>query len=136
MLVVRDYQPDRRRKVETILADARQSLPAEGLLDLQLLARSRSGTASADDGLRGAGGAPRLPPAVAHPAAARPHDRSRWWRFGSLQRLMKATLEELDDVEGIGEARARSIREGLHALRRIVHPRALRIALTVLSARP
>jgi diadenylate cyclase len=34
-------------------------------------------------------------------------------KFGSLQRLMNATLAELDEVEGIGEMRARSIKEGL-----------------------
>lgn len=37
--------------------------------------------------------------------------------FGSFQRILGATLEELDEVEGIGEARARSIRDGLRRLR-------------------
>jgi diadenylate cyclase len=37
-------------------------------------------------------------------------------RFGSLERLMDATLAELDDVDGIGGARARSIREGITRL--------------------
>ncbi|AMA74481.1 MULTISPECIES: DNA integrity scanning diadenylate cyclase DisA [Aneurinibacillus] len=33
--------------------------------------------------------------------------------FSSLPRVMMATIEELDDVEGIGEVRARAIKEGL-----------------------
>lgn len=36
--------------------------------------------------------------------------------FGSLQGMLKATIEELDDVEGIGEVRARAVREGLRRL--------------------
>jgi diadenylate cyclase len=34
-------------------------------------------------------------------------------RFGLLSHIMRATIEELDDVEGIGEVRARSIKNGL-----------------------
>ncbi len=37
--------------------------------------------------------------------------------FGSLSSVMEATIEELDDVEGIGEVRARAIKEGLRRLR-------------------
>ena len=37
-------------------------------------------------------------------------------RFGSLHKIMRATLEDLDEVEGIGETRARAIREGLSRL--------------------
>jgi len=33
--------------------------------------------------------------------------------FGNLQKVMRATLEDLDEVEGVGETRARAIREGL-----------------------
>lgn len=34
-------------------------------------------------------------------------------RFGLLTHIMRATIEELDEVEGIGEVRARSIKNGL-----------------------
>jgi diadenylate cyclase len=34
-------------------------------------------------------------------------------KFESLPRIMMATIEELDDVEGIGDVRARAIKEGL-----------------------
>ena len=34
-------------------------------------------------------------------------------RFSNFQGILKASIEELDDVEGIGEVRARTIKEGL-----------------------
>lgn len=37
--------------------------------------------------------------------------------LGTLQRILRASIEELDEVEGIGEVRARAIREGLRRLR-------------------
>ena len=37
-------------------------------------------------------------------------------RFGSLQKIMRATIDDLDDVEGVGEARARAIKDGLSRL--------------------
>ena len=36
--------------------------------------------------------------------------------FGSLQRLLAASLEDLMDVDGVGESRARAVREGLSRL--------------------
>ena len=37
--------------------------------------------------------------------------------FGSLKAIRGATTEELDEIEGIGEVRARAVREGLSRLR-------------------
>ena len=37
--------------------------------------------------------------------------------FENLQNIVGASVEELDEVEGIGEVRARSIKEGLRRLR-------------------
>ena len=37
--------------------------------------------------------------------------------FGGLQKILGASTEELDEVEGIGEVRARTIKEGLRRLR-------------------
>ncbi|MDZ7676526.1 MAG: DNA integrity scanning diadenylate cyclase DisA [Acidimicrobiales bacterium] len=37
-------------------------------------------------------------------------------RFGSLQKVMRATIDDLDDVEGVGELRARAIKDGLSRL--------------------
>jgi len=37
-------------------------------------------------------------------------------RFGNLQKIMRATIADLDDVEGVGETRAKAIKEGLARL--------------------
>ncbi|KXG74817.1 DNA integrity scanning diadenylate cyclase DisA [Thermotalea metallivorans] len=47
---------------------------------------------------------PRLPMSVIQNVVA---------HFNDFQRILKASIEELDDVEGIGEIRARTIKEGL-----------------------
>ncbi|MBI2168860.1 MAG: DNA integrity scanning protein DisA [Actinobacteria bacterium] len=50
---------------------------------------------------------PRLPDLVADHVVE---------RFESLQKIMRASVEDLNDVEGVGEARARAIKEGLSRL--------------------
>ncbi|MNP14285.1 DNA integrity scanning protein DisA [compost metagenome] len=37
-------------------------------------------------------------------------------RFEQLPQIMTATVEELDEVDGIGEVRAKNIKEGLNRL--------------------
>jgi diadenylate cyclase len=37
-------------------------------------------------------------------------------RFGSLHKIMRATVDDLDDVDGVGGTRARAIKEGLSRL--------------------
>ena len=37
-------------------------------------------------------------------------------QFGTLQKIMRATIEDLDDVDGVGDIRARAIKEGLSRL--------------------
>jgi diadenylate cyclase len=37
-------------------------------------------------------------------------------RFGSLQKIMRATIDDLDDVTGVGATRARAIKDGLSRL--------------------
>ena len=37
-------------------------------------------------------------------------------RFGNLQKIMRATIDDLEEVEGVGETRARAIKEGLARL--------------------
>ena len=37
-------------------------------------------------------------------------------RFGNLAKIMRATIDDLDDVEGVGETRAKAIKEGLSRL--------------------
>src|SRR5437870_4889807 len=50
---------------------------------------------------------PRLPDAVIERIVE---------RFGNLQKIMRATIDDLDDVEGVGNTRARAIKDGLSRL--------------------
>jgi diadenylate cyclase len=50
---------------------------------------------------------PRLPDAVVERITQ---------RFANLQKILRATTADLDDVEGVGETRARAIKEGLTRL--------------------
>ena len=34
-------------------------------------------------------------------------------RFGDLQKILRATIDELDEVDGVGETRAQAIKDGL-----------------------
>lgn len=51
---------------------------------------------------------PRLPPVIIENLVQ---------KFGELRHIVTATVEDLDDVEGIGEVRARKIKEGLKFLK-------------------
>jgi diadenylate cyclase len=113
-LVVRDYLPDRRRKVDNVL-DGLSAIPATSLLDLAELGAAL-GYGSSDDvidhavsprGYRLLSRIPRLPERTIERLIA---------SFSSLENLMDASLADLDAVEGIGETRARSIKEGLTRL--------------------
>ena len=48
--------------------------------------------------------------------------------FGGLQKLLAASVDDLQAVDGVGEARARSVREGLSRLAESSHPGALRLS--------
>ena len=65
---------------------------------------------------------PRLPAAVVDRLVE---------HFGTLQKLLSAGIEDLQVVEGVGELRARSVREGLSRLAESTHPRALRLTSAV-----
>lgn len=114
MLIVRDYMPDRRRKVESVLADL-HAVPQQDLLELARVADAvglggldgKLDEILAPRGYRLLSRIPRLPDRTVDKLVA---------RFASLHRLMEASLDDLDEVEGIGEARARSIKEGLARL--------------------
>jgi diadenylate cyclase len=111
-LVVRDYLADRRRKAETVLNDL-STLSTEELLDLERIARVigyESGEldrAISPRGHRLLAKIPRLPDAIIAKLVK---------KFDNLQGVMGASLEQLDEVEGVGEARARSIKDGLARL--------------------
>ncbi|MGY1653147.1 DNA integrity scanning diadenylate cyclase DisA [Geodermatophilus sp. SYSU D01119] len=117
-LLVRDYLPGgaarRPRTIEDVLADLR-TLSATELLDLSAVSRCYGLPTSADAldspvsprGYRLLARVPRLPAAIIDRLVE---------HFGGLQKLLAATIEDLLAVEGVGEARARGIREGLSRL--------------------
>jgi diadenylate cyclase len=115
-LLVRDYLPGGRRGrgAEAALADLDALGPGD-LLDLAALARviglppavEGNDQAVSPRGYRLLARVPRLPRQLVDRLVE---------HFGSLQKLLGAGVEELQSVEGIGEARARAVRDGLSRL--------------------
>jgi diadenylate cyclase len=115
-LVVRDYLPrNQPNRSSTGALQDLDLLSATDLIDLVAVAKALGypGTAEALDapvsprGFRLLAKVPRLPTTVV--------DRLVH-HFGSLQRLLGATVEDLQGVDGVGETRARGVREGLSRL--------------------
>jgi diadenylate cyclase len=117
-LVVRDYLAAgggrKARKVEDALGDL-DALSATDLLDLSVIARAVGFSGGADQleiavsprGYRLLAKVPRLPNQIVDRLID---------HFGGLQKLLAASIDELQAVEGVGETRARSVREGLSRL--------------------
>ncbi len=119
-LVIRDYLPSGKAKSPEAKAVSRSlaelvALSSTELLDLSAAARAVGFTGSGDSldsavsprGYRLLHKVPRLPGAIVDRLVE---------HFESLQRLLAANLEDLMDVEGVGESRARAVREGLSRL--------------------
>lgn len=115
LLVVQDYAADGRHvDPDEIMATLRQ-WTSEELLDYALIAKALGIQKTADldtpmtpRGYRLLHKIPRLPEQVISNLVG---------HFGSLPEIIGASTEELDAVEGIGEVRARAIKEGLGRLR-------------------
>ena len=114
-LVVRDYLPTgrRSRNPEEVLADLEGLSPAD-LVDVAAVGRAVGLGASehldgavTPRGYRLLAKVPRLPGAVVERLVD---------HFGSLQKLLSASIDDLQAVDGVGELRARSVREGLSRL--------------------
>ena len=114
-LVIRDYLPltRRRRTAVEVLADLEALSPAD-LVDVAAVARALGLGASehldgavTPRGYRLLAKVPRLPGAVVDRLVD---------HFGSLQKLLSASIDDLQAVDGVGELRARSVREGLSRL--------------------
>ncbi len=114
-LVIQDYfHEDATWHLEEALT-ALADLDTEDLLDLKAVAAMLHIAGSGADlemslqprGYRLLSKIPRLPESVIDHIVE---------RFGNLQKIMRATIDDLDDVEGVGEARARAIKEGLTRL--------------------
>lgn len=116
LLVIQDYASWTGDKTPQDIMSMINSWPAEDLLDLSLIARALGypGSTSILDqnvsprGYRILEKIPRLPLPVIENLVK---------EFGSLKKILNATIQELDEVEGIGEVRARSIKEGLNRYR-------------------
>lgn len=118
VLLVRDYlvaaSSRRKRGVERAL-DTLGSLSEQDLLDLARVG-STLGFSDGAEALEGSvvprgyrllARVPRLPEVIIDRIVS---------HFGGLQRLLAATTEDLQKVEGVGEARARSVRDGVSRL--------------------
>ncbi|MDR7323858.1 diadenylate cyclase [Catenuloplanes niger] len=115
-LVIRDYLPTGRkaRTLDEALVEL-DLLSATELIDLVAVAKSIGYPPASDAldapvsprGYRLLAKVPRLPGSVVDRLVD---------HFGSLQRLLGATVEDLQAVDGVGDARARSVREGLSRL--------------------
>jgi len=114
-LVIRDYLPGgRRAKSPEELLGRLAALSAIELVDPASAARvlglgsvEHLDGAVAPRGYRLLAKVPRLPPTVVDRLVD---------HFGTLQKLLSAGVEDLQAVDGVGELRARSVREGLSRL--------------------
>ncbi|WP_027087319.1 DNA integrity scanning diadenylate cyclase DisA [Cohnella panacarvi] len=111
-LLLKDYaKEDSDEKIKEIQAAVRK-LSSEELLDSALLIRLLgypSLSTVTEEGLMPRGyrmlsKIPRLPSVIIHNLVD---------RFNALPHIVMATIEELDEVDGIGEVRARTIKDGL-----------------------
>lgn len=113
-MLIRDYVRNSDCSPEQVLKDMKK-LSADEVLEinyfLKLLGFSASFNLSEESvsprGYRLLHKIPRLPMSIMQNLAN---------HFHHLPRIMMATIEELDEVEGIGEVRARSIKEGLRRI--------------------
>ena len=109
-IILRDYLPDASEQTIAAAQQALENLDDMDIVDLKTVAR----VVGFDDidmeaplhprGYRLLDGIPTMPRAITERMVE---------RFGSLQALMAASLEDLRAVEGVGEQRARTIRESL-----------------------
>jgi diadenylate cyclase len=114
-LVIQDYFHEDAEWHLPEALEALAELETDDLLDLKSVAHSlhlgavglNLETGLQPRGYRLLARIPRLPEAIIDRIVE---------RFGNLQKIMRATIDDLDDVEGVGEARARAIKEGLSRL--------------------
>ena len=114
-LVIRDYIPNgrRTRDANAVLAEV-DGLSSTDLLDIASVA-GPLGLGGPEDldsavsprGYRLLAKVPRLPGTVVERLVD---------NFGSLQKLLAASIDNLQTVDGVGDTRARSVREGLSRL--------------------
>jgi diadenylate cyclase len=116
LLVIKDYAAEGKAAVPEEIAAVLEQWSNEELLDLGLVGRALGQGGIPVNleapltarGFRLLSKIPRLPAPVMDNLVA---------EFGSLPEILSASIDGLDAVEGIGEVRARTIKEGLRRLR-------------------
>lgn len=111
-LLVRDYQSGRRKSTERSLAALDELADLADLATIAELLGLGTGAEALEApvsprGYRMLARVPRLPEAITDRLVA---------HFTTLPRLLDAGIDELQQVEGVGETRARSVREALSRL--------------------
>ena len=112
--IIADYIVDDTKEIYTVLKEIR-SLTSEELLNLTYIGKILGFTQNANPldlyviprGYRILSKIPRLPVTIIDNLIL---------EFGNFQKVLKATIDQLDDVDGIGEIRARYIKGGLRRL--------------------
>lgn len=113
VLLLRDYLPDPADYQHTIASlDAAEDASLVDLQALSALMGLSWDVEGLDEpmsprGYRLLGRVPRLPETVVQRLIE---------HFGSLQKLLAASIDDLQSVEGVGEMRARSVRDALSRL--------------------
>ncbi|MBO8172720.1 MAG: DNA integrity scanning protein DisA [Bacillaceae bacterium] len=111
-LLIKDYAKDLKDHQPDMTLEDLKNLSSDELLDSSLIVKLLGYPASTNiqeepvspRGYRILHRIPRLPAPIIHNLIE---------QFKTLPRIMMATIEELDDVDGIGEVRARAIKDGL-----------------------
>ena len=114
VLLIQDYMADKDTNADDILAELRV-LPNDDLLNEKVIVRILGHTPSDSQqeeiiyprGYRVLNRISRLPQSIVSNLVD---------RFGHMNNIVKAGTAELDEVEGIGEKRARKIKEGLERI--------------------
>lgn len=114
-LVVRDYADDPSPRNVAVIRERLSGLPADRLLEpesiaqeLGLMPGEHAERHLRARGYRALAQIPMLPGSVISRIVE---------RFGTLNDLMVSTIEELDDVDGVGERRAKAVHTGLSRLK-------------------
>lgn len=116
-LIIKDYMVNSDDQPLENLRQIFNNNSPEEFLELGLIAKSLGfggniglDTSVSPRGYRILGKIPRLPATVTDNLIS---------TFKTLQRIMTASIAELDDVDGIGEVRARAIKDGLRRLKEL-----------------
>lgn len=114
ILLIKDYMKEGKHSAEDILKKLTK-LSNDDLLDDQVIVKllgygktlNLSEYSSCPRGYRILNKIPRIPPLVVENLIG---------QYKDLPKIMRATIEELDEVDGIGAARAKKIKDGLRRI--------------------